>query len=357
MNSPGFAFSSPRHLDAGRRVGGRTGPDLPGILGQPRMELLRLASMAPSGHNAQPWLVLVRDARHWSLAIAPDRRLPAVDPADREAALGLGAFLENLSVAGEALGCRIEVERYGQRVDDPDLVTLRNEPASPRGDTLAIRQRRTTRRPFDTRPVARRDIVALCDELGVVSWIAAGSKAAAAVREIVVGATRAQAARDDAQAELASWLHWPEDDERAPGIGLTPESLEMGSVSGWLARHLPKRRLVMSKAFRKGQVDRAAALAEACGGWLVLASPDSSIPSLLETGRRLERLFLRARSLGLAVHPVSQPLQEPGWRQDLERATGIDGFPRALLRIGYADLPERDPGPRIAPGRFTHLLC
>jgi hypothetical protein len=71
-------------------------------------ELVRYATLAASGHNAQPWkFAIQRDA----IEIHPDytRRLPVVDPADRELWISLGCALENLLVAAHATGYVTEV--------------------------------------------------------------------------------------------------------------------------------------------------------------------------------------------------------------------------------------------------------
>jgi nitroreductase len=352
MTSPGIAGGAPRQR------AGPPGQDtwLADAIGGPLRELLRLAARAPSGHNAQPWRVLVRSRARWSIAIAPDRRLPAVDPADREAVIGIGAFLESLCLAGMALGYRVEPERYGERVDDPELVALRLEPRPRRGGTEVLSRRSTVRHDFEHKPLKPGDITRLCDGLGPVAWLPAGSAAARAVGEIVVGATRAQASRDEAQAELANWIRWTERAATTRPCGLTPAGLEFRGLSAWLARHVFDEGTVMSSRFRRSMVDRAAQLAGACGGWLVVASPGSSMASLLDAGRRTERLYLRARELGIGMQPMSQPLEEAGWRQALERATGIDGFPRMLLRVGYNARWPDSASPRLAPEAFTHLL-
>ncbi|MFW5771319.1 MAG: twin-arginine translocation signal domain-containing protein [Spirochaetota bacterium] len=43
-------------------------------------EILYLASLAPSVHNAQPWKVKVKGQGHFIIDINPKRYLPAVDP-------------------------------------------------------------------------------------------------------------------------------------------------------------------------------------------------------------------------------------------------------------------------------------
>lgn len=358
MTSPGFAGCAVRErvtapgvpaLHTGSRVAGALGPLL--------VEMLELAARAPSAHNAQPWRVLVHQPSRWSLMLAPDRRLPAVDPADRGAVLGLGAFLENLCLAGAALGVRVEPTGYGAYVDDPALVSLRLERCRSEGHVKAIVLRRTTRRPFARTPVASRDVRALCAGLDHLLWIPGDSLVARAVREIVAGAAGSQLGRQEALAELAAWLHRSRRAGAASGDGMVPEDLQLGGVPGWLAQHCPDRRVFTSALFRRLLAERAARLASASGGWLIVATPDASMPSLVDAGRRLERLLLRSRALGLGIQPMCQPLQEPGWVQDLERATRLDAFPRMLLRVGYTEAWPQHIAPRLPPDVFTHVVC
>ena len=64
--------------------------------------ILYYASLAPSGHNSQPWFVRVLNQNEWIIGVDPQRRLPAVDPDNREILLSIGAFAENLSLAAGA---------------------------------------------------------------------------------------------------------------------------------------------------------------------------------------------------------------------------------------------------------------
>ena len=56
-------------------------------------ELVRAATLAASGHNTQPWTFAITAD---GIDIHPDlaRRLPAVDPSDRELWISLGCALE-----------------------------------------------------------------------------------------------------------------------------------------------------------------------------------------------------------------------------------------------------------------------
>ena len=66
-------------------------------------DLIRYATLAPNGHNAQPWLFRVSENR---IDILPDfsRRTPIVDPDDHHLFVSLGCATENLALASAARG-------------------------------------------------------------------------------------------------------------------------------------------------------------------------------------------------------------------------------------------------------------
>ena len=72
------------------------------------IELVRYATLAANGHNAQPWKFSIKDH---SIEILPDfnRRLPVVDPNDREMWISLGCALENLLITARGIGYAAEV--------------------------------------------------------------------------------------------------------------------------------------------------------------------------------------------------------------------------------------------------------
>ncbi len=67
-------------------------------------EILFLASLAPSGHNTQPWFVQYLEPYHWIIGNDRSKWLPAVDPDQRETILSLGAFIQNLEYAAGDFG-------------------------------------------------------------------------------------------------------------------------------------------------------------------------------------------------------------------------------------------------------------
>src|SRR5262245_57986228 len=126
-------------------------------------EVLELAARAPSGHNAQPWLVRrVGEPGRWVIVGAKNRRLPAVDPTNRELLLSIGAFLENLIVAARHYGHEAEYRVVAGDAMDTDLVELHVTSADAVPFPLdRIRMRRVVREPHSRRELSAGEVAAL----------------------------------------------------------------------------------------------------------------------------------------------------------------------------------------------------
>jgi len=93
--------------------------------------VLYYASLAPSGHNSQPWYVRVLSQKEWIIGAGPDRRLPAVDPGNREVMLSIGAFAENLSTAAGTFGLKAEMDVIASDPFEQDVIKVRLKKAKP----------------------------------------------------------------------------------------------------------------------------------------------------------------------------------------------------------------------------------
>ena len=70
-------------------------------------------------------------------------------------------------------------------------------------------------------------------------------------------------------------------------------------------------------------------------GWLLITSKDNSVATLLETGKRMQRLFLKVRDKGIAIHPMTQILEEASISQTINQSIGITENIQFILRMGY----------------------
>jgi hypothetical protein len=299
-------------------------------------EILYLASLAPSGHNAQPWTVTMMEPQRWIIGSERARWLPAVDPHNRELLLSIGAFLENLSLSAHHHGYRVDYRLVASSPQDSDLLEVRLQNDTAISYQLEkIRMRRTVRSGYLNHELSREDIYYLTEGLGECHYYPMGSAQAKYLGEATVEANRKQASRDEAQRELANWIRWSDLDAKRFRNGLTPESMEIEGFAGWFVRTFYDHEKVMTEGFRREGVDRIIEQVRQGAGWLVIVSPDSEIATLIEAGRTFEKLFLRVRGRSIATHPMTQALEERPWREQVSAQLGVKGQVQFILRAGY----------------------
>jgi hypothetical protein len=309
------------------------------LLGAERERILAAAARAPSTHNSQPWHVRIIAPDAWSVGGDGSRRLPAVDPGDRELALSLGAFLECLVTAAAALGFEAQLaDARSEIASDLVRVTLSRTPSGPRGlEPLdRISRRRTLRKGYSSSPLSPADLGSLALGPGA-HWFPRGTKEADWLADAAVQSFQGQTWRDPAQAELAQWIRFSRGNADRTADGLTPDTMEVGGLAGFYMRHFMDAGSVTGKSFRDAGVDAVRAQAREGAGWLVLDAPDESTPSLLDAGRAFARRALVLRERRLAAHPMSQVLEEEPWREAISRSLGLAGRAQFVVRIGYVD--------------------
>jgi len=315
------------------------------------LEILYLASLAPSGHNTQPWTVKVVEPKHWVIGSEKKRWLPAVDPENRELLLGIGAFVENLVVAAGTFGYSVEIQILAKSPMDTEIADLRLIKGKVEPFPLEkIKTRRTVRNGFLGEEIKTEDLKYItkhdtrpCAAIGKAGpgfprhsfYFPPSSPQGKYLQEGTIEANRKQAFRDPAQEELSNWIRWSNKEAREHRNGLTPESMEIKGIAGIYVRNFYDRQSVLKKSFREQTVDIAAKQAKAGGGWLVVTSQDSSIPTLIEYGRVYESMLLKTREKGIAIHPMTQMLEEEPWKKEVPKGLGLEGEVQWILRIGY----------------------
>jgi hypothetical protein len=311
------------------------------------MEILYLASLAPSGHNTQPWTVKIVEPKHWVIGSDKKRWLTAVDPENRELLLGIGAFIENLILAAGTFGYEVDIQIIAKNPFDPDIADIRLR----KGKTIEfplekIKKRRTVRSRYTDQEIKTEDLKYItkhesrsCTLSNVPFphsfYFSNTSPQGKYLREGTIEANRTQAYREPAQEELANWIRWSSKGAKQYRNGLTPESMEIKGIAGLFVKNFYNRHSVLKKSFRDQTVDIVAKQANTCGGWLVVTSLESNIPTLIEYGRVFENMLLRIRERTIAIHPMTQMLEEEPWKKQVSKKLGLHGEVQWILRIGY----------------------
>jgi hypothetical protein len=310
-----------------------------------RVDAFRYAILAPNPHNRQPWLIKLVGRDEAIICCDLDKRLPETDPLDRQITIGFGTFLELADIAAAERGVRMDIQSFPDGEPNPVLDTrpvarlkFVPDPATPRDRLFeAIVKRRTNRLVYKGAPTERQ-LAELRSE---------GAKASAdpvlidKLRAITVAAITGETTTHRTHMESVRLLRigHEEVDATPDGLFLTGPMIEATSMLGMTTRENISD--PSSSAFKIG-LD---GLRETYGSvpaaaWIV--TPSNTRADQIEAGRRYARLSLRASAMGLAMHPMSQSLQEyPEMNEYFDQVhalLGVGGDQRIqmLVRTGNA---------------------
>jgi hypothetical protein len=301
-------------------------------------EILFLASLAPSGHNTQPWFVQYLEPYHWIIGNDKSKWLPAVDPTQRETMLSIGAFIQNLEYAAVSFGYVCDWTLLSATNQDKRVMEVKLVKKEPKNafDISKIKSRRTVRSNFLNDVLKKEDLKYLVNsEPDFIHYLPATSKENQFINEQTIEANRLQAYRNPAQQELANWTRFSNKNAKKYRDGLTTASMEIEGVPGWVVRNFYDKGNVMKNDFRESSIDRIKQEVSASAGWILITSKGNSVATLLETGRRMQRLFLKVRERSIAIHPMTQILEEASTRKLLNHSIGISEPIQFILRTGY----------------------
>lgn len=327
--------------------------------GDPRLDALSYAILAPNPHNRQPWQFdLVGDDRI-DVYVDLERRLPHTDPFDRQITIGFGCMMELLRMAAAEKGYVVEIAPFPDGEPQPRLNGNRMAQvrflsgSTPDKDPLfaEVLQRRSTKDPFDpAQPVS--------DE--VLNSVIAGGEGS-----LDIGGT-VDAAQRDRIIDLA-WqgfmIEYATDITRRESIDLmrignravveNPDGIDMGGLPMGLMKMtgiITREGLDTpgSMAYKEG-VKMYQPIIHSAQGFVWVKSASDTREDQLQAGRAWVRMNLAAQQSGLCVHPLSQILQEfpemaepyEAIRQEL--AVGPNGAVQMLGRVGYTKFPAPSP--------------
>ncbi|MEO5942644.1 MAG: hypothetical protein ABIP30_01195 [Ferruginibacter sp.] len=307
-------------------------------------EILFLASLAPSGHNTQPWFIKYLEPYHWIVCNDKTRWLIAVDPTQRETILSIGAFAQTLEYAAANAGYNCVFTLLASTNQDENIMDVKL--TKPSGvatfDIAKIKSRRTVRSNYLNDVLKNEDAnFLLNEEKDWFHFIQKGSKEYTYLNEQTIEANRIQSYRNTAEKELSDWIRFSSKDAKKNRDGLTAASMEIEGLPAWVVRNFYNKSSVMKNSFRDKNIDNVINQVSQSAGWLLITSKDNSVATLLETGKRMQRLFLKVRNKSIAIHPMTQILEESFTKLNINKSIGITDNIQFILRVGYVkDYPE-----------------
>jgi len=295
-------------------------------------ELVRCATLAPNGHNTQPWKFGLLPGE---ISIRPDlsRRTPVVDPDDHHLWVSLGCATENLVLAAAALGKR------GTVAFSPQEVRVDLNDAAPVHSSLvnAIFQRQSTRSLYDGRAVPNdvlQQLAGAADRGGVRVLLLTERAKVERVLDYVLQGNSAQIHDAAFMKELKSWIRFNEADALATSDGLFSHLTGNPTLPRWLGNILFS--MLLSE---KSDNDKCARQLRSSAGVAIFVGERAAPANWFEVGRAYEHFALAATALDVRTAFMNQPLEVPAVRTQFAQWLGLRaGRPDLVVRFGRGPL-------------------
>lgn len=284
-----------------------------------RREWVRMATLAASSHNVQPWKFKIQNN---SITIYPDytRRCPAVDPDDSHLFKSLGCAAENIVQAAAANGFNGEVHYDAAK----DTIVIEFNPSAviQHGNlAAAITQRRCSRVPYDGKSLAlpvEKSLITAATSDDIEPIFLQSAKHKEQMLEYVRQGNLAQF--DDAAfvEELRNWIRFNADEAIAKGDGLPGIISGQPSVPSWLGRRLFSTFLSGEK---QAEIDTKNI--RSSSGLIAFVGDSDDKKSWIAAGRAFERFALQAAALNVSTAFINQPIEVRRLRPQLHSWLGV----------------------------------
>jgi nitroreductase len=282
--------------------------------------LVKFAVLAPSVLNRQPWRFRIANDR-LLLYADTETTLPSFDPKRREITMSCGAALFHVRTAAKHYGFTPLVRSFPSMDEANLLAELAIGPVTAPTTLdeqlfMAIRKRRTHRKPFDALLVedkAREGLEAAAEKEGAFLSFIDGPQRPVLAK--LIGEAQRRLDQDEAyRSEVAK--------ANVAAVG-TVEKADGSRLFG----------------DRSEDPEESAMKAPALA---VLSTSTDTVPSWFCAGQAVDRLLLTAREFGLFASFMNQPTHFEDTRRSVSELTGKP-VAQLILRIGYGSAPPPTP--------------
>lgn len=309
-------------------------------------EILRLTTLAPSGHNTQPWRIEVRGSH---LTLFPDhrRRLPVADPDDHALYLSLGCAVENLMLAARARGLAAEVAPFPGDGDRIEVHLVHTDPPADAGLADWIPYRQVTRSRYARRPLPEgwaEQLTEMARAPGVGLHVVSDPVAIAELADLTAAAVHRQFSDPAFVTELLTWIRFTRAEARQSGDGLAAPALGLPLLPRAIGSALMRL-----GATPRAEARRAKAAVRASSAILIFTVARMDRRHWFALGRTFERVALAVTARGLMHAHVNAACEVPALRAELRRhLDATAGHPLLMVRVGWGRRRSRSPRRALA---------
>ncbi|MEQ1752929.1 MAG: twin-arginine translocation pathway signal protein [Micropepsaceae bacterium] len=324
----------------------------------PRVRALSYALLAPNPHNRQPWIADLREAGVITFYCDRTRLLPETDPYSRQITIGCGAFLELLRMAAAEQGFRADISEFPAGDWPQDVVgdtpvcriSFVADPEAVRDPLFAqVLGRRTKRGAYDALAPAPADFAAIqasMAQLPVRFGATSEPGLMERLRNIARRAWIIEVKKDSTYLESVKVFRitGPEILKHRDGLSFHGPFFWWMNTLGLFSRDSAMDSFARNQAIELIEGD----LKTPSFAWIVTSTNDRK--AQLAAGAAYARAALAATGLGMAVHPLSQALQEfPEMLPILaehKRTLGVPDSETVQMFFRFGRAANGEPAPR-----------
>lgn len=308
------------------------------------LQILGYALMAPSGHNTQPWKISYQDD---TIRLYPDfsRRLPVVDPDDRELWISIGCIAETVITASSALGYDTESD-FDPRMNCVSIrITGRND-----GDyrfISYIKSRQCTRNIYDGKSIPADQLSLLGssqpDPDSKISFLTEKQK----INELIsltAEATKIQYENSAFMDELKFWIRFSKAEAEEKMDGLYSAASGNPESPRWLGK------LFMNLFFSyEDQIKNDSDQISSSPALFLISTKGDGISDWISAGRAYMKFSLLSTEMNIKSAFHNQAIEVESTRPKISEIFGLkkNECPQLLLRTGYSNRMPDSPVRKI----------
>ncbi len=324
----------------------------------PRMRLAAHGLLAASGHNMQPWKIELdgSDPQVFYLYADSSRTSPQVDPLSRQFMVSQGTFLENVSVAGQALGYDVALDFFpngtydeqnlSQSMDTVPVAKIALQAADPQATSLydALFLPDTNRGDYLPDKLSQdqiEELEAISKYSGITLRVFQDDENLKKLGDDAVRAGIIEAGNEAVMQETEDIFRSNESRKNQYRYGFSVE----GQGTAGVMKHILQGLVTLFPSMNSGKaaVDRFVSSirsqVDSTPAYVLITTEDNGRESQVKSGLVYSRLILEAHRMGLALQPLSQALEEYPQMEDVYRAihkayAPEGGTIQMLVRIG-----------------------
>lgn len=324
----------------------------------PRIQLTAHGLLAANGHNMQPWKIRLdkEDPMVFYLYADSDRLTKEVDPLARQLMITQGTFLEYITIAGDQLGYKTDIELFPeggydeQNLDESMDITpvakitlVRTEPLStPLYDDMFLPD--TNRAPYQSTKLTSEQInelEAISTDENVFIKIFQDKQNVDKLGSYAMQGAAVEAGVDRVMKETEVIFRANEYQKNRYRYGF---SVEGQGTSGFL-KHLMQGLVTLFPSMNRGKtasdlfIQSTRTAVDNTPAYAMIITKDNTRISQVKSGMLYSKLILAAHQQGFVMQPLSQVLEEYPEMNELYSGIHLDYAPEGgtiqmLVRIG-----------------------